>query len=276
MRPVHLRFSFFLLPFAFVSVLAASVASGQALSREQQAEFLKTARIVASAPIGKGVTKPTRLTLTNGTLTHDAQFQSVDQQRQVSMRTGVGGKPELNFTDSWKYNIVAPRVAELLGIGEMVPVSVERAWRGKVGAVTWWVDDVLMDEEERQKTKTQPPDPESWNRQHNVMRVFTELVYDTDRNQGNILITKDWRLVMVDFSRAFRPWKDTRNPLNILRRCDRALLAAMRGLTKPAVEKAAGTYLSGQAIDGLLARRDLIVKHFDTLIAQIGEQRVLY
>jgi hypothetical protein len=265
------RLSFLLLSLSF-----ATTASGERLTREAQAEFLLKARIVSSADIGKGVTKPQRLTLTNDTLTHDAAFQSVDEQRQISMRTGRGGKPELNFKDSWRYNIAAPRVAELLGIGEMVPVSVERTWRGKTGALTWWVDEVLMDDQERRQKNAEPPDLAVWNAQQNTMRVFTELVYDTDRNQGNLLITKDWRLVMIDFTRAFRPWHETRNPLQTLRRIDKQLLTAMRGLTKPAVQQAAGNYLSPAEVDGLLARRDMIVKHFDALVTQLGELKVLY
>ena len=267
-------FAFCLLPLALSG--AAEASAQPTLSREQQAEFLRTAKIVKSEPIGKGVTKPLRLTLTDGTLTHDAAFSSVDQQRAMSSRTGLGGKPELNFRDAWRFNVAAPRVAELLGIGDMIPVSVERAFKGKRGALTWWVDDVLMDEEERRKTNAEPPNPRIWNEQQDRMRVFTELAYDTDRNQGNILITKDWRLVMIDFTRAFRTWKETRNSLNILRRCDRNLLEAMRGLTRPAIEKAVGNYLSSGEIDGLLARRDLIVQHFDGLVAQLGEARVLY
>jgi hypothetical protein len=269
------RFSFLLLPIALSLCAGEASAQAQSLSREQQAEFLRTARIVSSTPIGKGVTKPSRLTLTNGTVTHDAAFQSVDEKRQMS-RTGRGGTMELNFRDSWKYNVAAPRVAELLGIGDMIPVSVERSWNGTRGAVTWWVDDVLMDEEERRAKKAEPPDVEAWNQQQQRMRVFAELVHDTDRNQGNILITKDWRVVMIDFSRAFRSWDRTPNPLTILRRCDSKLLAAMRGLTKPAVQKATGDYLSGFEVDALLARRDIIVKHFEALIAQLGEARVLY
>lgn len=265
--------------------LLPALAHGQApLSRQEQAEFLKTARVVSSVPIGKGVTKPQRLTLTNGTVTHDAAFQSVDQRREVSTRTGRGGKPELNFRDSWRYNVAAPRLAELIGIGDMVPVSVERTWRGQTGALTWWVDDVLMDDEARRKTNAEPPDREAWYRQQNRMYVFTELVYDTDRNQGNILITKDpagpdgagWRLVMIDFTRAFRTWKETRSPLNVLRRCDRVLLDAMRRLTEPAVREAVGEYLTEFEVETLLARRDLIVKHFDGLVATLGEERVLY
>ena len=270
----HRAFHLSSLAVLVLSVGAPAVA--QTLTREQQAEFLRTARVVNVGATSKGVTKPLRLTLTDGTLTHDAQFQAVDQQRQVSLRTGPGGTPELNFRDSWRYNVAAPRLAELLGIPEMIPVSVERKWQGRTGALTWWVDDVLMDEEERRKTNTEPPDPEEWNRQQTIMRVFTELVYDTDRNQGNILITKDWRLVMIDFTRAFRPWKETRTPIQTLRRCDRKLLAAMRRLNKEELRTAAGRYLTGAEIEGLLARRDLIVAHFDALVAKLGEAQVLY
>jgi hypothetical protein len=269
------RFTFYLFPFALY-VLCASSADAQQLTREQQAAFLRTARIVKSAPIGKGVTRPFRLTLTDGSMTHDAAFQSVDQQRKMSQKTGIGGKAEFNFVDSWRFNVAAPRVAELLGIGEMIPVSVERSWNGKKGALTWWVDDVLMDEEERRKSNAQPPDPVDWMHQTMRMRVFIELAYDTDRNQGNNIITKDWRLVMIDFTRAFRTWDQPPSPLTVLRRCDRNLLAAMRGLTKPAIEKAVGTYMNTFEIDALLKRRDVIVRHFDALVMQVGEGNVLY
>jgi hypothetical protein len=251
-------------------------ADAQTLTREQQAEFLRTARVIEAVPIGKGVTRPFRLTLTDGTVTHDAAFQSVDEKRQVSVGTGRNRKAELNFTDSWRFNVAAPRLAERLGIGEMIPVSVPRAWNGKQGAFTWWVDDVLMDEEERRKTSTEPPDREAWHHQQLRMRVFTQLVHDTDRNQGNILITKDWRVVMIDFTRAFRAWKTTPSPLTILRRCDRNLLAAMRALTKADVQAAVGDSLMAFEVDGVLARRDLIVKHFEALIDQLGEANVLY
>lgn len=260
-----------------VGLLAADAAAGQPpLTREQQAEFLRKARVIKAEAVGKGVTKPFRLTLTDGTLTHDAAFQSVDQRRQMSHGTGRQRTVELNFTDSWRFNVAAPRVAELLGIGHMVPVSVERPWDGKPGAFTWWVDDVLMDEAERSKTKAAAPDRDAWMAQQLRMRVFTQLVHDTDRNQGNTLITKDWRLVMIDFTRAFRAWAHTPAPLVTLRRCDRALLEAMRGLTKPALQRTAGKYLTPYEIDSLLERRDLIVKHFDDLVARLGEREVLY
>jgi hypothetical protein len=256
------------------ALLSAQPAAAQSTA-EQQAEFLRTAKILESSPIGKGVTKPFRLTLTDGTLTHDAAFQSVNQERQMS-RTGRKGALELKFVDSWRLNIAAHRIAALLGIGDMVPVSVERKWNGKQGAITWWVDDVLMDEQERRRTAAEPPDPEEWTRQQLRMRVFTQLVYDTDRNQGNLLITKQWRLVMIDFTRAFRSWQQLPDPLTTLRRCDRALLAAMRTLSKEQIQKAAGPYLTVFEVESLLARRDILVNHFDALIATVGAPHVLY
>jgi hypothetical protein len=257
-----------------LALLVAAPAAAQP-SAQEQAAFLSTAAIVNSVPIGKGVTKPFRLTLSDGALTHDAAFQSVNQERQMS-RTGRGGALELKFVDSWRFNIAAYRVAVLLGIGDMVPVSVERTWNGRHGALTWWVDDVLMEEGERRRTGVEPPDTEGWTRQQLRMRVFTQLVHDTDRNQGNVLITKDWRLIMIDFTRAFRSWEKLPDPLTTVRRCDRALLERMRGLSKEQVRHAAGPYLTKFEVDAMMVRRDILVSHFDALIARIGEAHVLY
>ena len=256
-------------------VITSCVPAAAQPTVEEQAAFLSTAKVVKSAPIGKGVTRPFRLTLSDGTITHDAAFQSVNQERKMS-RTGRGGALELKFVDSWRFNIAAYRIAQLLGIGHMVPVSVERKWDGKQGALTWWVDDVLMDEEERRRTNTEPPDRDEWTRQQLRMRVFTQLAYDTDRNQGNILITRDWRLIMIDFTRAFRSWDQVPEPLTTIRRCDRALLSAMRGLSKAQVRTATGPYLTVFEVDALMARRDILVNHFDALIARVGEAHVLY
>jgi hypothetical protein len=86
----------------------------------------------------------------------------------------------------------------------MIPVSVERKVGGKTSAITWWVDDVMMDEMKRTNKKIDPPDRDIWNKQMYVVRVFDQLIYNTDRNLGNLLIDKNWRLWMIDHTRAFR------------------------------------------------------------------------
>jgi hypothetical protein len=116
---------------------------------------------------------------------------------------------------------------------------------------------------------------EKWNRQMLIVRVFDQLIANTDRNVGNIVITKNWDLWMIDHTRAFRIYHDLREAKN-LAKCDRALLIALRGLNKQDLKQRMGNYLTGLEIDGLLARRDKIVKIFEDKIAREGEAEVLY
>ena len=121
--------------------------------------------------------------------------------RSTNLVTSKG--TERNFRDSWTYNVAAYRVARLIDL-RMVPVSVERIWNSQAAAFTWWLDDVAMDEEKRMKDKVQPPRTACWLEQMHLMRMFDELIENTDRNLGNVLYTKDWRLWAIDHTRAFR------------------------------------------------------------------------
>src|SRR5260370_30495523 len=138
-------------------------------NKEQIKHFLLTAKVVGSKQTVKGVTQPGRLTLSDGTLTHDASFQPIDEDK--SMVTMASGRTEMNFVDSYKYNIAAYALAELVGLDDMIPVYVERSWRGNPGSLSWWLP-VKMDEEERVKQKVQPPDADAWANQMDKVRVF--------------------------------------------------------------------------------------------------------
>ncbi len=262
-------------PFAQTSAAPAATAA-PALDVAAQLEFLSTARVVATRPIGKGITGARRVTLTDGTVTHDAAFQSVDQVsigRETPRNLRRAG--ELRFVDHYRYNIAAWRLAQQLGLDYMMPATVERAI-DRPGALSWWVDDVLMDEDERQKSRTEPPGGAlELARQFARMALFTELVRDTDRNKGNVVFTRNWRLVMLDFTRAFRLTKNLTTTAE-LNSCDRNLLVRLRAVTEPELAKALKPYLSGEEVAALMARRDLLVAHFDRLIAQRGEAAVLY
>ena len=111
--------------------------------------------------------------------------------------------------------------------------------------------------------------------QQNRMRVFSELVYDTDRNTGNQLITEDWRLWMVDFTRAFRLSNALFREENV-QRCSRDLLAAMKALTEESVAAATNPHLMPGEIKALLKRRDRIVERIAMLVQERGEKLVLY
>jgi len=264
----------------FVWLAAATAVAGRpqtgvsawTLTSAEKAEFLRTAEVVSSAPLSTGVTRPSKLTLRAGPMTHDAVFQSIDES--APMQRMKNGRTELNFRDSYHFNIAAYGLAELLGLGDMVPVTVERRWEARTGSLAWWID-WKWDETKRMKEKVFAPDPVDWAKQQNRMRVFSELVHDTDRNTGNQLITEDWRLWMVDFTRAFRTSNALFREENV-QRCSRDLLGAMKSLTPDSVRTATGPHLQPGEIHALLKRRDRIIARIEALVRERGETLVLY
>ena len=242
------------------------------LSREQMEAFLLNAEILRMRSAGGGITNTQRATLSDGVLTHEASVQTVDQMMQVFKPPT--GPPEFNFVDSYRYNIAGYRLALLLGL-DNVPMSVERRVNGKRAAVTWWIDDVMMEERVRIKKPVPSPDSTRTAAQIHVMRVFDELIQNRDRNLGNQLWTTDWKMWMIDHTRAFRLGNDLRNP-KLLERVERSLLENMRKLTYETVSEAAGSSLTRFEVQALITRRDAIVKLFEAKIAQRGENVVLY
>jgi hypothetical protein len=234
-------------------------------------QFLLTAKVLETKSVSKGATKARRVSMSDGRLTHDAQIQDVNIEKAIFE---VDPKhTEINFKDLFRYNIAGYRLSRLLGL-DNVPVSVERTVDGKPSAVTWWLDDVAMEEGDRVKKKIEG----NGLRRRNywaVMNVFDELIQNRDRNAGNILWSSDWRLWMIDHTRAFRLGKDLLQP-KALTICDRTMLERMRELTRPALAAAVGKNLTGAEIDALLARRDRIVKLFDEKIAALGQGMVLF
>ncbi len=256
---------------AFAQVAAEiSTAALPSLTRAEMEEFLLRAKVIVRRDLSMGITNSQRATLDDGKLKHDAHIQTVDIKKP-SFQTALG--TEMNFRDCYKFNVAAYELDKLLDLN-MVPVSVERKV-GNMAAVTWWVDDFLMMELERKKKKIEPPNQHSWNQQMYVCRVFDQLIYNTDRNLGNLLITKDWKVWMIDHTRAFRLMRDLRS-LKDLVQCDRRLLAKLRELNKDVLKKQLDLYLTPLEIEGLVARRDKIVKFFDEQIAQKGEAAVLF
>jgi hypothetical protein len=239
-------------------LVASSAVAQPSLTAAEQEAFLKTAKIVRTRDAGKGVTGTLRVTLSDGALTHDASVQTVD----VSMNEFRSNRgTELNFKDSWRYNVAAYRLNQVLQLGR-IPVSVERLHRGKPGSFTWWVDDVLMDEGERLKTKTNSPDPIAWNEQMWHVRLFDQLIQNVDRNLGNLIIDKAWNVWMIDHSRAFRLSNKLNSPKN-LTRVERGALERLRALDADTLGTAVGEYLTSFERRALLQRRDEILAWFD-------------
>ena len=240
------------------------------LSCEEMEAFLRTAKIGTQRDIPTGVTLPKRATLDDGKVKHDAVIQPKHETR-TSYTTTRG--TELNFKDWWEFNVAGYELAKILDLN-MVPPYVARKVGGKGASLTWWVDHAMM-EKDRLSRKLQPPDLESWNRQMYTARVFGQLISNSDANLTNFLITSDWQLWMIDFTRAFRAGKDIPNSKDLVQ-CDRKLLAKLRELNKPLLQQRLKSYINNMEMDALLARRDKIVAFFDQEIAAKGEAIVLF
>jgi hypothetical protein len=253
---------------------AAGPAPGaSATSDAEQEAFLTEAKVVKTRGAGGGgSTGALRATLRLGGLQHDALVQTIDQEKPFF---DLPRGREMEFRDSYKNNAAAYRLDRLLGLG-MIPVTVVRVHEGKRASFTWWVEDVMMDERARLAKKIAAPAVEAWNRQMWVVRLFDQLIYNTDRNLGNLLIDKDWRLWMIDHTRAFKMFTEPKSPQELATHCARGLLEALRRLDHATLAAATRDLLSEGQVKGLLARRDFIVKYYDERIREAGEAAVLY
>jgi hypothetical protein len=230
------------------------------LSLERIETFLRSAPIVSVRKIGTGVTKPSRATLDDGALRHDAHIQTVHSCEEI---TRGGQRQRQRVCDSYKYNLAAYELGKLLGISS-IPPCVERRFDGRDAAFTWWIEDAVTFAEMKERSMN-PPDGAAWNREQWIVGVFDELIYNTDRNRGNLLVDPGWRIWIIDHTRAFRTDRRLRDPGLLSRmRLDASLLASLHELTRESLERCCGAYLTSEEMKGVLARRDGIVARFDS------------
>jgi hypothetical protein len=243
-----------------VAAEPAALTAAPALTHAEKVRFLESADITIVKAARKGIAGTQRATLSSDAVTHDASIQMIDLSKaQFQTKSRV----ELGFRDYWGFNVAAYRLGVMMGL-DMIPPSVPRRFRSQDAAFTWWVDDVILDEQERVKQKREPPSPTRWAEQMHVLRVFDELIANTDRNQGNLLIDKHWKIWFIDHTRAFRTTSTLQAPSTIVR-CDKALLDAMKTLSLPAMKVQLDDFLTQQQMEALLKRRDLLVNRLESL-----------
>jgi hypothetical protein len=112
------------------------------------------------------------------------------------------------------------------------------------------------------------PKPATWEFQLARMKLFDDLIGNSDRNKGNLLVDADWHIFLIDHSRAFVP--DSKLPQE-LQNIDRRLWTRMLALDEPGLKATMGAWLDSRQIQAMLRRRDAMKKKIDALVAKHGD-----
>jgi hypothetical protein len=251
---------------------SATTETSEGYQGEEAERFLTRARITRVQGMSEGVTAPRRMTLELDGVTRTAVFKTINEERPGITQLNTG-QVEVNFVDTWRTEVAAYIVDRMISLG-LVPATVEREYRGQSGSLQWWVE-AEMPEAQRVRDKVRPPDSLLWSQQMLTMELFDNLIYNTDRHLNNILVTKTFELRLIDHSRAFRTFPTLR-PDHTLTRFSKSLLAGIGTLERDALRARIGRYVSASRIDALLQRRDAIVALAAKLVAERGEDAVLF
>jgi hypothetical protein len=212
-------------------------------------EFLRTAKVEKVVDIPIGVTRPRRAYLASGGMAGSFAWKVLPP----GTRDG--------YFESYKSEIAAYELDKLVGLN-MVPVVVERRVNNDVGAAVLWLDGVRSWE-----TVLPLPKPAKWNHEIARMKMFDDLIGNSDRNKGNLIVDDDWHVFLIDHSRAFAI--DMRLPQE-LQSIDRRLWENMLKLDAASLRQTVGQWLDGRQIQMLLRRRDAMKKKIDALAAKGG------
>jgi hypothetical protein len=222
---------------------------------DQIENLLLDGKVLKIEDVPIGVTKPQRATLEGG-----ARFA------WKPLRPGYSK----GFMESYKAEIAAYKLDRMLDL-HMVPPIVERKMDGLTGAAVYWVEHV-----NGWSVAKPPQGPEpNWSLQLTRMKMFDLLIANIDRNQGNLIYDSDWHLFLIDHSRAFIDKKDLKG-IAPLGRVDRKLWEKMQALTIADLDRGLDKWVGDREKKALLARRDLMAKTIQELIAKRGEKSVFY
>jgi len=255
--------------------LLAQLTPEEQAQRPQWEEFMKTAKVIGEQQLtgAEAVTSPWKLTLQLGDVTHNALWKNAHGRMQ-------------GYIEGWQYEIAAYLMDRALDLN-MVPPTVERRFHEDRGSCQYWISDTMsLKEKEAKNIKTPPRWVLSWNRAIYLQRFWDNLIANEDRHQNQILITKDWRMILIDHSRSFRSSKKFTEKLiytekhpegpKLMSELPRAIVEKIKALTFDGIKGVVGDYLTDEEIKSVLVRRGLILAEVDKLIKKNGESEVLY
>jgi len=274
MKKVLIFFFFFIFLLGFHIQSFAQLTAEEIAEREKWEKFLKEAKVIESSqPLSEreAVTRPWRLKLEKDGVEKYAWWKNVEGRYK-------------GYIEGWKWEIAAYCLDKLLGL-HMVPPYVEKRFQGDRGTVSLEAEYMMRWREKEEKNiKCPRRHVYSYNRACYLMKAWDNLIANEDRNWGDILITEDWRLILIDHSRSFRTskkytkklitkGKGKDEPIKVL---PRDFVERLKVLNFDMIKKAVGEYLEDKEINAVLTRRDLILQEVDRLVKKFGEDKFFY
>ena len=265
--------SSFLLGLCFSLIFGFQLDPERVKNKKKWEIFLKSAEITGHENIGEGITKPKKLSLKKGEIKENGVWKNPE---------GI----QKGFKDEWRYEIAAYKMDKLLGL-DMVPPTVERRFRGRKGSLQLWVQLEINELDRVNKGIEIPEDKkEAWEKSIYLARAFDNLIGNIDRTQQNIRYTKDWRLILIDHSRAFRTKRIYTDQLiygshglrstMLFPKIPQKFFEEVKSLNYDKIKEATEGYLNFYEIEAVLTRKKLLVKEVKEMIKERGEEEVLY
>lgn len=227
--------------------------SASGLSAREIETILAEGEVVGMEDVGTGVTNPQRVTLKHDGTGMRAVFKTESTPTRAT--GGLSSRRIVDVADRHSFELAAYRLDRLLGLN-MVPPAVERRIGQQSGTLQYWVENATNERERRQQDIE--PDPQCpLEKDYALLELFDRLIYNTDRTQENILYLPDWRVALIDHTRAFRTSPGI--PDNVRRvSLDKAPAFAQRleRLDRSVLNDELGKFLDSRQIRAILKRRD--------------------
>ncbi len=265
----------FILVVGFSTQALAQFTPEELAEREKWEKLIQDADIVGQTQMGgkEAVTEPWVLNL------------EIDGQKFKAIWKNPLGRVK-GFQESWKWEIAAYRIDKLLGLN-MVPVTVERRFRGDLGSCQLWIEETVTLKKQKEEDIKKPSyKVYPWNLSLFKQRAWDNLIYNTDRHLNQYLCTQDWRMLLIDHSRSFATSKASVRKLIydekykegpfLMKQLPHTLYENIKTLTAAKIKGVVGDYLTEKEIEAVLLRRELIVAWVEKRIAELGEDEVLY
>jgi hypothetical protein len=225
--------------------------------------FLETAEVVEIEEMEAGTNKKKRrVTLAEGGTSVRAIHRNTFDYRDMAT---------VGFVDSYLSELAAYELSRMLGLAH-VPATTRRKVQ-KSGAIQLWIEGATT-EADRLRQKIEPADPEWFAQQIDMLRLFDNLIANTDRNPGNILIGPDGRVWYIDHTRSFAGYDELRDPDRLVR-CERGVWERLRSIPDGELRSRLEPY-AAKYLDELTLRRRLVVEHLQARIDELGEAAVIF